>query len=196
VTDSARLAENCEVAPDATVGATYDGWREPTVLGPGARVRSGTVVYADVRAGANLATGHGALVRERTTLGDDVLVGTDAVVDGHATLGDDVSLQTGAYVPSQTTLGDGVFLGPNATLTNDPVPLRRDDPDPDLAGPRLAADVTVGANATVLPDLDLGARAFVAAGAVVTDDVPPDSLAVGVPATVRPLPDHLAGGNR
>jgi acetyltransferase-like isoleucine patch superfamily enzyme len=189
----ARTGEDCLIEPGATVGATYDGWTDPARLGDGAHVRSGTVVYADVRAGANLATGHDALVREETTLGDDVLVGTQAVIDGHATVGDDVSLQTGAYVPSHTTLGDGVFLGPRATLTNDPYPLRR---EADLVGPRVGADASVGANATVLPGVSVGDRAFVAAGAVVADDVPADSLAVGVPAAVEPLPDHLAGGNR
>jgi acetyltransferase-like isoleucine patch superfamily enzyme len=191
--DRRRTGEDCRIDDGARVGAPYDGWTDPARLGPGARVRSGTVVYADVDAGARLVTGHDALVREHTTLGDDALVGTGAVVDGHATLGDDVSLQTGAYVPAHTTVGDGVFLGPNATLTNDPYPLRT---DADLRGPTLADDASVGANATVLPGVAVGERSFVAAGAVVVDDVPPDSLAVGAPAETRPLPDHLAGGNR
>lgn len=193
MTERVRTGSNPRIDPGATVGATYDGWREPARLGDDAHVRAGTVVYADVTAGDGLVTGHDALVREETTLGDDVLVGTQAVIDGHASVGDDASLQTGAYVPRDTVLGDGVFLGPRATLTNDPYPLRR---DADLAGPRVADDASVGANATLLPGVAVGERAFVAAGAVVTADVPPDSLAVGVPATVEPLPDRLAGGNR
>jgi len=91
-----------------------------------------------------------------------------------------------------TTLGDRVFVGPNAVLTNDPAPLRRET---DLEGPTLEDDASVGANATILPGVTVGAGAFVAAGAVVTEDVPPETLAIGVPARHEPLPEELDGGN-
>ncbi len=178
------------VDADAVLGTPPDG--PPPTLGADPRVRAGTILYSDVVAGDRLRTGHGALVREATRIGDDVTVGTQAVVDGHTELGDGVSLQTGAYVPAHSTLGDRVFLGPNATLTNDPYPLRE---AVDLAGPRLGDDVSVGAGATVVPDVDVGARSFVAAGAVVVDDVPPESLVTGVPGRIEPLPEHLDGGN-
>ena len=189
---AARTGRDCHVDERAVVGHRYAGWVDPAALGDRATVRAGTVVYADVVAGDDLSTGHGALVRENSILGDEVLVGTNAVVDGAATLGSRVKLQTGAYVPRETTVGDRVFLGPNATLTNDPYPLRT---AADLVGPTLEDDVTIGANATVLPGVTVGEGAFVAAGAVVTDDVPPATLAVGAPARYCELPDRLAGGN-
>ncbi|WP_394348236.1 DapH/DapD/GlmU-related protein [Halorubrum sp. SS7] len=55
--------------------------------------------FADVRAGDGFTTGHNALVREGTELGDDVLVGTNSVIDGETTVGSHVSLQTNVYVP-------------------------------------------------------------------------------------------------
>lgn len=192
MTEPARTGEDCDISPGAVVGHDAESYDEPTVLGDEATVRSGSVIYASVTAGDRLNTGHNALVREHTSLGDDVLVGTNAVIDGYSELGSRVRLQTAAYVPSYTTIGDRVFLGPRATLTNDPYPLRQ---DVDLAGPILEDDVTVGANATVLPGVAVGERSFVAAGAVVTDDVPPDTLVVGAPGTHRQLPEHLQGGN-
>lgn len=165
---------------------------EPTDLGDGAVVRSGSVIYSDVVAGENLQTGHRVLVRERTTLGNDVLVGTDTVIDGNCSIGSNVSLQTGVYIPSHTTIGDRVFIGPRAVLTNDPYPIRQ---DVDLVGPNLEDGCSIGANATILPGVTIGENAFVAAGAVVTQDVPADSLAIGAPAEIRPLPDQLTGGN-
>ena len=189
---SSESGDDTALHPDATVGVEYRSGSTPPEIGPGSVVRSGTILYDDVVAGRNFTTGHGALVREETVLGDDVLVGTHAVVDGASEIGDGTSLQTGAYVPRETTLGDRVFLGPHACLTNDRYPVRV---DADLAGPIVEDDATVGANATVLPDVTVGHGAFVAAGAVVVDDVPPDSLAVGVPATIRPLPSRLQGGN-
>jgi len=114
------------------------------------------------------------------------------VLDGRVTVGDDVRIQTGVYVPPASRIDDRVFLGPNVVLTNDPYPLRQ---AVDLTGPTIEADVSVGANATVLPGVTVGRGSFVAAGAVVVDDVPPRTLAVGVPATHRPLPDPLDTGN-
>lgn len=181
------------VEDGATVGVPYAEGSTPPEIGRNSVIRSGTIVYDDVVAGDSFVTGHHALVREETTVGDDVLVGTQAVLDGATTVGSRVSMQTGVYLPRETEVGDDVFLGPNATLLNDPYPVRTDD---DLVGPRLEDDVSVGASATILPDVTVGEGAFVAAGAVVTGDVPPATLAAGVPAETRPLPTPLDGGNR
>lgn len=176
----------------AVVGVAYAEETEPPSLGSDSVVRTGTIVYDDVVAGSGLQTGHHALIRERTVLGDDVLVGTQAVIDGNTDVGSNVSMQTGVYVPTNTTIGDRVFLGPNATLLNDPYPIRT---DAELVGPTLGDDVSIGANATILPGVEIGQGAFVAAGAVVTEDVPPETLAVGAPARHRDLPETLQGGN-
>lgn len=187
MTDAAQDTDG-GIHPDAVLG---DGDAHPTI-GRDPTIRRDTIVYGDVQIGDRFTTGHGALVRENTVIGDDVLIGTHAVVDGNCRIGDGVMLQTGVYVPTNTTIGDRVFFGPHAVLTNDPYPIRRPT---DLEGPTVEDDATIGANATVLPGVTVGERAFVAANAVVTRDVPPDTLAVGAPATHRPLPDELTGGN-
>ena len=184
-----QIGEDSVVHPNVSIGGTSGGSVE---IGSGATIRSGTVVYPDVVIGDGFVTGHAAVVREATVIGDDVLVGTQTVIDGHTTVGSNVSLQTGVYVPTSTEIGDRVFVGPRAVLTNDPYPLRQ---SAELDGPTLCDDVSIGANATLLPGVCVGERAFVAAGTVVTRDVPPETLAVGSPATFEPLPDHLAGGN-
>lgn len=191
-TVTADLGPNCTIADQATVGHAYCDASSPPTLGAGSTVRGWTIIYDDVVAGDGLSTGHFALIRELTDIGDDVLVGTNTVIDGRTTIGSNVSCQTGVYIPSQTTIGDNVFLGPNAVLTNDPYPLRQ---DVSLAGPILNDHVSVGANATILPDVTVGERAFIAAGAVVTEDVPAETLAVGNPARHEPLPEQLQGGN-
>lgn len=180
------------VDPTALVGYRHGSDVGPTVIGDDARVRAHTIIYADVTIGDGFATGHGALVREGTTIGDDVLVGTHSVLDGNVEVGSAVSLQSRVYVPRETVIEDDVFVGPGAVLTNDPYPVRR---EVELAGPTIERGASVGANATVLPDVTVGERSFVAAGAVVVEDVPPDTLAVGVPARHEPLPPTLEGGN-
>jgi acetyltransferase-like isoleucine patch superfamily enzyme len=187
-----RVGEGSTVSERATLGYEYAEDAGATVLGEGATVRSGSILYADVRAGSGFTTGHNVLVREHTELGDDVLVGTNTVIDGRTTVGSNVSLQSGVYVPQETTIGGDVFVGPGAVLTNDPYPVRR---DVELDGPTLGESVSVGANATILPGVSLGERSFVAAGAVVTEDVPPETLAAGVPAAPRDLPEQLDSPN-
>jgi len=181
----------CDIAENATVGHD-DGSGAKTVIGADATVRSGTIIYTDVEIGDRFTTGHNALVREDTVIGDDVLVGTNTVIDGGTTVGSHVSLQTGVYVPTNTTIEDNVFVGPRAVLTNDPYPVRT---DAGLEGPTLREGASVAANATILPGVTVGEHAFVAAGAVVTRDVPANTLAIGVPAVHEPLPEPLQREN-
>ncbi|WP_435076576.1 acyltransferase [Halococcus sp. AFM35] len=188
----ARIGADSRIDVGATVGYVHDTDAQPADIGDDATVRAGTIVYADTTIGDGFTTGHNAVVREETTIGDDVLVGTDTTIDGSSTLGSHVSLQTGVYVPTETTIDSQVFVGPRAVLTNDPYPVRREAA---LAGPTLEDGVSVGANATLLPGITVGEGAFVAAGAVVTEDVPPETLAVGVPARHEPLPERLMGAN-
>lgn len=183
---------NADIDPDVTIGYRHESGAEPTVIGDNARIRSGATIYADVQIGDGLITGHDILVREDTVLGDDVIIGTKTVIDGTTIVGSDVSLQTGVYVPTHTDIGSNVFIGPNAVLTNDPYPVREDR---EMVGPTIEDGASIGANATILPGVTVGADAFVAAGAVVTEDVPPDTLARGVPATHHPLPEPLDGPN-
>lgn len=183
-----QVGENTSIDQPELVGYVHDENAAGAEIGDGATIRAGTIVYADVTIGDNLSTGHHALVREETTIGDDVTVGSHVVIDGDCTIGSKVSLQTGVYIPRGTTIEDYCFIGPAATLTNDPYPVRIDRT---LMGPVLEEGVSIGANATILPDVTIGERSFVAAGAVVTDDVPPERLAVGVPAETTQLPEEL-----
>lgn len=188
--------ENMQSEPAADSGAiighSYDSDTSPPVIGENPTIRHGSIIYDDVIIGDGFSTGHDVLLREFTEIGDDVLVGTKTVIDGRTDVGSHVSLQTGVYVPSHTTIGDNVFIGPHAVLTNDMFPVRTDT---ELVGPTIEDGASIGANATLLPGVTVGEEAFVAAGAVVTEDVPPKTLAIGVPAIHRPLPDELQGRN-
>lgn len=187
-----RIGENASIEHPSTVGHVHEDGASPAKIGKNATIRTGSIIYADVEIGDDLTTGHHAVIREQTRIGNAVTVGTLAVVDGRSRIGSNVSLQTGAYVPAQSTIGNNVFLGPSAVLTNDPYPARKEN---DLAGPRIEEGVTIGANATVLPDITISKHAFVAAGAIVTKDVPAETLAIGAPATIRELPEGIRRHN-
>jgi acetyltransferase-like isoleucine patch superfamily enzyme len=158
------------------------------VIGRNALIRSGTIIYCDVEIGDDFQCGHSVLIRERTRIGSRVAVGTATVIEGDTTIGSDVRIQSLAFIPTNTVIGNGVFIGPQAVLTNDRYPPYG---RPDLRGPVLKDRSVIGANATVLPGIVIGEGACVAAGAVVTRDVPPGKLAVGVPAQLRDLPEEM-----
>jgi acetyltransferase-like isoleucine patch superfamily enzyme len=187
------IGENSRIFEPVTLGFpsrerigkdTFTG----TIIGKNAVLRSGTILYCDVIAGDNFSTGHNVLVRENTTLGDNVAIGSSSVIEGTCTLGNNISIQSMAFIPTHTSVGDHVFIGPNTVLTNDRYPPTG---KPSLEGPVLEDYVAIGANATILPGVRLGRGSAVAAGAIVTKDVPAGMLAIGAPARVRSMPKEM-----
>jgi len=156
-------------------------------IGDNVVLRSGCVVYEDVKIGGDVEFGHHVLVRERTEIGEGCKIGTNTVIDGFSKIGKRVSIQSNVYIPLNTVIEDHVFLGPNVVLTNDKYLMRVDY---ELKGPVIRRGASVGANATVLPGVEIGVEAAVGAGAVVTKDVPSRTVVVGVPARkVGEVPD-------
>ncbi|KSW11471.1 acyltransferase [Pyrodictium occultum] len=162
------------------------GWGELDAASSGARIgrgcviRRGSVVYERAVLGDGVETGHNVVVREDTIVGEGTVIGTGVVVDGRARIGRGVRIETGVYIPPGTVIGDRVFIGPRAVFTNDRYP-----PSRRLAGAVVEDEAVIGANATILPGVRVGRRAVVAAGSVVTRDVPPETVVAGVPA--RPV---------
>ena len=187
-------AGGSSIEAGAVVGHRYEGWRATARQARGSTVRNGTVIYADTVLGDQTSTGVHALIREHTRVGRHGLIGSATIIEGHGVIGEDVVLQSGVFLPTRTHLGDRVFVGPRAVLTNDRYPLRRRR-DYRADGPVLEDDVSVGANATLLPGVRIGVGAMVAAGAVVTRDVPAWTLAIGCPARVCDLPPGLREQN-
>ena len=121
----------------------------------------------------------GARIGSECNLCDHVFIENEVVI------GDRVTVKSGVQLWDGVTIEDDVFIGPNVTFTNDPAPRSRRQP---AQWPKLTVrtGASIGANATLLPGITVGQYAMVGAGAVVTEDVEPYSMSVGVPAkTVR-----------
>jgi len=165
---------------------------EPLVLGAGARLRSGTVLYDGSRIGLRLQTGHGVVIRESCEVGDDVSVWTNSVIDYGCRIGNRVKIHCNCYLAQYSELEDDVFLAPGVTIANDLYPGNRRSAEL-MAGPRIGAGAQIGVNVTILPFVRIGAGALIGAGSVVTRDIPAAVVAFGNPAvshrTVGELPD-------
>jgi acetyltransferase-like isoleucine patch superfamily enzyme len=160
------------------------------VIGPGAVVRSFTVIYLGSMIGSHLETGHHVVVREENRVGDHVNIWSNSVLDYSCIIGNRVRLHTSVYVAQHSVMEDDVFVAPGVTLANDRYPVSRS-----LEGPVVRRGARIGANATLLPGVEVGPNALVGAGAVVTKDVPEGAVVVGNPARIIGSVDSLPGPN-
>lgn len=151
------------------------------------------VESADVSPGAVIGEGtsvwHLAQVREDAVVGRNCVIGRGAYIGEGVHMGDNCKVQNYALIYEPAALGDGVFIGPAVTLTNDHFP-RAVNPDGTLksasdwepVGVTIEEGASIGARAVCVAPVRIGAWATVAAGAVVTKDVPAHALVAGVPA--------------
>ena len=174
-------------------GVEYAPNSKPPVVGRNYTIRSNSIIYNDVVIGDNFRTGHNVVIRENTNIGDDVLIGTNTVIEGDVIIGNDVSIQSNVYIPTNSVIEDNVFIGPCACFTNDKYPVRINY---ELQGPKIRRGASIGGNTTFLSNVEIGEGSIVAAGAIVIHSVPPFYLAIGTPARIKPLPDHLKVPNR
>lgn len=184
-------AQNDPVPQTPTRGAP----RDPTSDAPDRpdAARASFAASADVDPSAVVGSGtrvwHLAQVREGARVGDDCIVGRGAYLGAGVVVGDRCKIQNDALVYEPAELGDGVFVGPAVVLTNDRTP-RAVTPDGALksafdwspVGVRVADGASIGARAVCVAPVTIGRWAMVAAGAVVTRDVPDHALVAGVPA--------------
>jgi acetyltransferase-like isoleucine patch superfamily enzyme len=152
-------------------------------IGERVTVCSGAVVFAGASVAAEAILGDQSFVRERAQIGASSVIGRGSVVDNDVVVGERVKVQTSVYLTAFTVIEDDVFVGPGATTTNDNTMNRHGSETP-LRGATLRRACRVGGGSVLTPGVEVGEEAFIAAGAVVTKDVPPRAVAIGVPARV------------
>ena len=147
-------------------------------VSPQAQIGEGTKIW------------HQAQVREGAVIGANCIVGKGAYVDTGVIIGNNVKIQNGALLYHGLTVEDGVFVGPQACFTNDRLPRAitpegylKADADWTVGPIHVGYGASIGAGAVILPNVDIGRFAMVAAGAVVTRSVLPHALVMGVPAS-------------
>jgi acetyltransferase-like isoleucine patch superfamily enzyme len=154
----------------------------------------GTIIYGDVVLGDYFQTGHNTIIRAKVRAGNYCTVYNQSTLEGIIRLGDGVRIMSHVYIPSRTWIGSHVFIGPGCTFLNEKKPCRYDTP-PTPVGATIEDDVMIGGGCTIMAGVKIGEGSFIAAGAVVIEDIPPWSLAKGVPAKIGPLPEHLRRRN-
>tara|TARA_B100001113_G_C20991718_1_gene570823 strand:- start:197 stop:658 length:462 start_codon:yes stop_codon:yes gene_type:complete len=113
-------------------------------------------------------------------IGSGVSIGCLAHVGRDVVLGDGVRIQGGAYVADGTLVGQDVFIGPNATILNDRYPPSRDSTKWEMV--TISDGAVIGGGSTILPGIHIGTNSVVAAGALLTKDIPSGEVWIGNPA--------------
>jgi acetyltransferase-like isoleucine patch superfamily enzyme len=190
--DGTVVGEGCVIEDGVVLGkrprlAPHSGAQRedpgPLVIGAGASVCAGAIVFAGAVLEAGVIVGDQAFVRERAHLGERTVLGRGSVLEPDVVIGARARIQTGVYITRGSVLEDDVFVGPGVITTNDDT-MGRHDAAYELRGALLRRACCVGGGAVLVPGVEIGEEAFVGAGAVVTADVPPRAVVVGVPARV------------
>jgi len=130
--------------------------------------------------GKNVKIWHFAYVGDNTVIGDNVKIGSLSHIDYDVVIGENTMIEGLVYIPPKSRIEKNVFIGPAASLTNDPYP-----PSGKMVGVVIKEGAIIGSKAVILAGVTVGKNSVVAMGSVVTKDVPDNTVVVGVPAKIK-----------
>ena len=163
-----------DLAPGLLLGADVH-------IGDAVMLGGHVVIHAGVEIGEGARVGDHAQIRNGAMIGAGATIGSYSSIDPGVSIGERSSIQTRCYITAGAVVEADVFVGPGVTLTNDNT-MARHGPEKEFEGPTLRRACRVGGGSVICPGVEIGEEAFVAAGAVVTADVEPRTVVMGVPA--------------
>ena len=180
--DDVVIGDDCSIGSHCVIGEPTDlANGRDLVIGQNSIIRSHCVLYQGSDFGSQLETGHHVTIREHTTAGINLRVGTMGDIQGDCQFGDCVRLHSNVHIAKTTSVGDFVWMFPGATSTNDPFP-----PSETRESVSVCDLAIVCSGALLLPGVQIGRGAFVAANSTVGKNVADVECVRGNPA------DHFA----
>lgn len=182
-----------EIFPGAYIGkepkGTHITAREPKFerrveLGNNSFVGSNAVIYYDVSVGENSLIGDGASIREQSIIGDKCIIGMHVTVGYAVRINNRVKIMDHTHVVGKSLIEDDAFVAMNVGMANDRSIGRSGYEEERIQGITIRNGAMIGVGANLLPGIEIGERAIVAAGALVSRDVPASKMVAGIPAKV------------
>ncbi len=155
---------------------------EPTQIGDECLIGAQAVVYVGTKIANNVLIADSAAVREDVTIGEQTIVGRCCTVENFTTIGKKCKLETNSYITAYSIIEDFCFIAPGVITTNDNFLGRTEERFKHFKGVTIRKGGRIGGGAVILPGIEIGEDAVVAAGAIVTKNVPAKSIYAGVPA--------------
>lgn len=187
------VGDGVEIFPGAFIGKPPKGAGatarpisyDPRVeIGADCSIGPHAVIFYDVIIGHNTLLGDGASLREQVRVGHHCLISRYVTINYNTTIGDHTRIMDMTHITGNCRIGNNVFISVLVSSTNDNVVVSRNYDEEQIIGPQVEDDATIGAGACLLPGVRIGRGAFVGANAVVTKDIQPYDLVMGVPARV------------
>lgn len=185
------IHDNVEIGDDSIIGANVilgeplaDFYENPSayinpklIIGRSTVIRSGCVIYAGCEFGDYFATGHAAVIRERTRVGHHSRVGTQSDIQGECEIGNFVRIHSNVITSQAVKIHDFVWILPHCVLADCPHP-----PSDELYAAVVEPYAVIAANSVILPGVRVGANSLIGAASVVRHDVTPGAVVIGQPA--------------
>jgi len=212
ISENVTIGENCRIGsgviihPDTVIGnnvriddhavvgklpmkaalsaITQEQKLPPCQIGDGVILGTAVVIYRGCTLNKSVMVADMASVRENAEIGELTIVGRGVTVENKVRVGKRCKLETEAYITALSEIEDGCFIAPEVTFTNDNFLGRTKDRFKYHKGVTMKRGARIGANVTVLPGITIHEDALVAAGSIVTKDVPAKKIVMGSPARV------------
>jgi acetyltransferase-like isoleucine patch superfamily enzyme len=168
----------------ATSALTTDEPLPACTIGESCIIGTSTIIYRGSVIGQNVLVADAASVREKSLIGEFTIIGRSVTIENKVTVGRRCKIETGSYIAALSDIGDDCFIAPAVIFTNDNFMARTKERFKHHKGVTLKTGARIGANVTILPGITLEADAVVAAGSMVTRDVPARKIVLGAPAQV------------
>jgi acetyltransferase-like isoleucine patch superfamily enzyme len=198
------IGDGVEILPGALIGKEPKGagvtarlpeFEKKVTIGADCSIGPNAVIYYDVTIGTNTLVGDGASIREQCAIGNRSIVGMHVAVDFDVKICDRVKIMDHAHIVGRSLIEDDAFVAPGVNTANDPFIGTRGFEERYIRGVVIRKSAMIGVGATLLPGVEVGEQAVVAAGALVSNDVPAHKMASGVPAKIlRKVPERLLEG--
>lgn len=164
------------------------------VIGSNSVIRSGSIIYSGSQIGDDFQTGHQVTIREKTIIGDNVSVGTLSDIQGNCEIGSYVRMHSNVHIGQLSKIDSFTWIYPYVVLTNDPTP-----PSNRFVGVHVRSFAVVATGSIILPGIEVGQDSLVAAGSIVTKNIPDYAVVAGNPgrqiSDVRKIKSHFTDDN-
>ena len=196
-----KIGNNVRIDDNTVIGkypmrATLSIFKEeknlsPTYISDNCLIGANTVIYIGSSISNNVLIADLASIRENTAIGEYTIVGRGVTVENYVKIGKRCKLESECYITAYSELEDYVFIAPGVVTSNDNYLGRTEERFKHFKGITVKKGARIGANAVILPGETIGEDALVAAGSVVTKDVPPRKIVMGSPARIiRDVPEE------
>lgn len=191
IEENVIIDDGTEIYPGTYIGKIPKGagatarpikFKKEVLIGKSCAIGPNAVIFYEVKIGNNTLIGDGASLREGVSVGNKCIISRYVTVNYNTKIGNNTRIMDLCHITGNCEIGDNVFISVLVSTTNDNIVKDRVYEDGRILGPRIEDDVTIGASASLLPNITIAKGAFVGVGSVVTKNVEENNLVIGVPA--------------